>query len=50
MDETFTIYKGDQVIAENVSVVVAMDYVWSEINTYEPAIRIINSKGQEVEW
>ena len=50
MENTFTVYQGDKLIAENVSAIEAMDYVWSELNTEETPIRIIDSRGHEIEW
>ena len=50
MNELYTVYHGDELVAENVTFSDAADYIWSEDNTEGKPIRVFDSNGREIEY
>ena len=49
-ERTFTVYLGDELVAENVTTIQAMDWVWDERNTEDHPVHIFDEDGNEIEW
>ena len=45
-----TVYVGDKIVKEHATHLEAMDYIWSDMNTEEHPVRVIDENGVEIEW